>query len=136
MYMNQALVIGRMTHDPELRSLPNGTEVTKFSVATNRTWKDNQGEKQEEVEFHNVVCFWKRAETIAQYFHKGDEILVQGHLKTSSWDDNDTGKKMYRTEIILDKFEFGQKRKGTSEETRETGETGETGDIDPEDIPF
>ena len=116
MNLNLVQVCGRITRDPELVTTQNGTTITKFSVASNRVWKDkNSGNKHEEVEFHNVISFGKQAETIAQYFNKGDEIYIQGRLKTSSWDDKETGQKRYRTEIIAEKFEFGQKSKANQE---------------------
>ena len=149
MYLNEVTVIGRITRDVEMKALPNGTNVANFSVATNRNWKDKDGQKQEEVEFHNVVAFAKRAETVAQYFHKGDEIFVRGRLRTRSWDSD--GKKMYRTEIMLEQFEFGQKRSGSEVDKEYQGDQGQEeynsgstavadgitdGEVNPEDIPF
>src|SRR3990167_1169834 len=71
MYINKALIFGNLTRDPEARRLPNGTSVTNFSVATNRVWKDKNGAKQEDTQYHNVVCFAKLAELAAQYLHRG-----------------------------------------------------------------
>ncbi len=71
MYLNKALVYGNLTRDPELRSLPSGTQVTTFSIATNRVWKDKDGAKQESPEFHNIVVFGRQAETTAQYLKNG-----------------------------------------------------------------
>lgn len=109
MYLNKATIIGNLTRDIELTALPSGVNVAKFGVATNRNWKDKDGNRQEEVEFHNVVAFGKQAEVLNQYMKKGSQILVEGRLKTSNWDDKDSGKKMYRTEIILENFQFGNK---------------------------
>lgn len=148
MYLNEVTVIGRMTRDVELRALPSGVYAGNFGVATNRTWKDkNTGEKKEEVEFHNVVSFGKSAETIAQYFHKGDEIFVRGRLKTSAWEKD--GTKHYKTEIMLERFEFGQKRKdGASTASSSAVDdyrndvvsqhvgAAEGDEINPDDIPF
>ena len=112
MYINKAIVVGNIVRDPELKSLPSGSKVCTFSVATNRTWKDANGAKQEAVDYHNVACFGRQAETVAQWMKKGSQIYVEGRMTTRSWDDKDTGKKMYRTEIIAENVQFGPKRDG------------------------
>jgi len=109
MNLNLVQICGRLTKKPEMRTTPTGINVLSFSVASNRNWKDKEGQKQEEVEFHNVTAFGRTAEVISQYFQKGDEIYIQGRLKTSSWDDQKSGQKKYKTDIIAEKFEFGQK---------------------------
>jgi len=109
MYLNKTTIIGNLTRNPELKALPSGDKVANFSLATNRTWKDKQGNKQEEVEYHNCVVFGRQAETIAQYMVKGSQLLIEGRLKTSSWDDTTSGKKMYKTEIIVESSQFGNK---------------------------
>ena len=109
MNVNKAIIIGRLTRDPEVRTTPSGQTVTNFSVATSNKWKGQDGQMNEKTEFHNVVAWGKRGEVIGQYFTKGQEIYVEGRLETQSWDDKDSGKKMYRTEINLDNFEFGAK---------------------------
>jgi len=114
MNVNKAIIIGRLTRDPELRTTPNGRQVATLSVATSFRYKDQSGQKQEKTEFHNVVSWGRQAEVIGQYFTKGQEIYVEGRLETRSWDDKETGKKMYRTEIVMDKFEFGAKPQGAS----------------------
>ena len=119
MNLNLVQICGRMTADPEAKTLPTGTMLAKFSVASNRNWKDKStGQKKEEVEFHNVVAFGRTAEVIVQYFNRGDEIYIQGRLKTSSWEDQQ-GSKRYRTEIIAEKFEFGQKSKANAERSNQ-----------------
>lgn len=114
MNVNKAIIIGRLVRDPEVRTTTSGQTVTSISVATSYTWKDQSGQKQEKTEFHNVVAWAKRGEVIAQYFVKGQEIYVEGRLETRSWEDKDCGKKMYRTEIVLDNFEFGAKPTGAT----------------------
>lgn len=149
MYKNYAQIIGNLTRDVELKKLPNGSSVATFSIATNRRWKDGNGQKQEEVEYHNIVCFGKQAETIAQYVKKGDQLLVEGRLKTRTWDDEGTGKKMYRTEIVMESFVFGNNKKQADNNngydigadysqpgTESTTVSYPTEDIDPSDIPF
>ncbi|HWC57343.1 MAG TPA: single-stranded DNA-binding protein [Candidatus Paceibacterota bacterium] len=111
MYLNKVLIVGNLTRDPELKSLPNGTKVTTLSIATNRTWKDGQGNRKESVEYHNVVAFARQAELIAQYCKKGSSLYVEGRLQTRSWDAAD-GTKKYRTEIVLENFQFGPRPSG------------------------
>lgn len=108
MYLNKAIIIGNLTRDPELKALPSGITVTSFSVATNRVWKDKNGAKQEAADYHNVVVFGRQAETSAQYLKKGSSVLVEGRMQTRSWDGAD-GKKLYRTEVIADNIQFGNR---------------------------
>ena len=111
MYLNKAMIIGNLTRDPEMKALPSGMQVTSFSVATNRVWKDKAGAKQESVDFHNIVVFGRQAETCAQYLKKGASVLVEGRIQTRSWDGAD-GKKNYRTEIVADRVQFGPRSQG------------------------
>lgn len=113
MYINKALIYGNLTRDPENRALPNGTQVTSFSVATNRVYKDKNGAKQENVDYHNVVMFSRLAELAAQYLRKGSGVYIEGRIQTRSWDDKD-GTKKYRTEIVADTMQFGPKSGGGS----------------------
>ena len=152
MYLNKAIVIGNLTRDPELKSLPSGIKVCSFSLATNRVWKDKNGARQESADYHNVVVFGRQAETVAQYMKKGNSMLVEGRMQTRSWDDKTSGEKKYRTEIIADRTQFGPKGNATAsggtagytpssspkqEEVEDGGgiEYPEE-DINPEDIPF
>ena len=102
MDLNKAMIIGNITRDPEVRTTPAGQTVANFSVATNLVWTDQSGQKQEKVEFHNVVAWRKLAEIIGQYLKKGGKVYIEGRLQTRNWDDKETGKKMYRTEIVAD----------------------------------
>ena len=108
MYLNKAFLIGNLTRDPEMKALPSGIQVANFSVATNRVWKDKEGRKQESADYHNVVVFGKQAEIVGQYMKKGSSILVEGRMQTRSWDAAD-GTKKYRTEVIADRIQFGQR---------------------------
>jgi len=117
MYLNKALIIGNLTRDPELRAIPSGVKVCNFSVATNRVWKDRDGNRQEAADFHNIVVFGRQAETVAQYMRKGSQVLVEGRLQTRSWEDAATGTKKYRTEIIADRVQFGSNSGGSSART-------------------
>ena len=110
MYFNKAILIGNLTRDPEMRALPSGIQVTSFSLATNRVWKDKNGAKQESVDYHNVVVFGRQAETAAQYLKKGASVMVEGRMQTRSWDDKSSGEKKYRTEVVADRVQFGPRR--------------------------
>ncbi len=156
MYLNKAFIYGNLTRDPEQKSLPSGTTVTTFSLATNRVWNDRDGKRQETAEYHNVVVFGKQAETTGQYLRKGSSALVEGRIVTRSWDGSD-GQKKYRTEIVADRVQFGPRATGgapaskgeasgggyqapqKSEEPQlDTIQYPEATDegINPEDIPF
>ncbi len=150
MYLNKVLLYGNLTRDPELKALPSGSQVANFGLATNRTFKDKNGAKQETTEFHNVVAFGRTAEVIAQYCKKGRPVFIEGRLQTRSWDDKENGKKNYRTEIIVDTFQFGAdgskggSSAGTQGGTHEEQPAPKGADeikypdeeINPEDIPF
>ncbi len=112
MYINKVTILGNLTRDPEIRALPTGNKVVSFSLATNRSWKDQSGKKQDATEYHNVVAFGKLAELIAQYSKKGSSLYVEGRLQTRSWDDKESGQKKYRTEIIVETFQFGPRPQG------------------------
>ncbi len=101
MNLNKAMVIGNVVRDPEMRSTPGGQNVTSFSVATNLVWNDQNGQRQEKVEYHNIVAWRKLAEITGQYLKKGSKVYVEGRLQTRSWDDPN-GIKRYRTEIIAE----------------------------------
>lgn len=111
MYLNKVLLIGNLTRDPELKALPSGNKVTSLSIVTNRVWKDQAGARQEATEYHNLVAFGRQAENLAQYARKGSSLFVEGRIQTRSWDGQD-GKKNYRTEVIIDTFQFGPKAGG------------------------
>lgn len=144
MYLNKAFLYGNLTRDPELRALPGGGQVASFGLATNRSYKDKNGQKQEATEFHNIVAFGKPAELIAQYMKKGRALFVEGRIQTRSWDSE--GVKKYRTEIVVENFQFGDGGRGGSDfggaapaaPAAEKGEEIQYPDeeINPEDIPF
>jgi len=147
MYINKAFVFGNLTRDPELRALPSGKAVTSFTLATNRVWKDQSGNKQENADFHNVVVFGRQAETVSQYLKKGSSVFVEGRMQTRSWDAQD-GSKRYRTEIVADRVQFGPKSAGApgkdfGDAPKQDDQGSDAGaidypeeDINPEDIPF
>lgn len=118
MYLNKSLIIGNLTRDPEIKALPTGMKVCSFTVATNRSWKDKDGVKKEEADFHNIVVFGKQAESCGEYLRKGSQVLVEGRLQTRSWDGKD-GEKKYRTEIIAESVKFGKKASEKNEAAEE-----------------
>ena len=149
MYLNKAILIGNLTRDPELKSLPSGIKVCSFSIATNRVWKDKNGARQEAADYHNVVVFGRQAETVAQYMKKGSSILIEGRMQTRSWEDKNSGEKKYRTEVVADRTQFGPKGGsgggGSAPATPKVSNESSEGvdsieypeeDISPEDIPF
>jgi single-strand DNA-binding protein len=101
MDINKAIIVGRLTRDPESRSTPNGINVTSFSVATNFVYKNHEGQKVEQVEYHNIVAWRKLAEIAAAYLKRGRRVLIEGRLQTRNWEGND-GAKRNRTEIVAD----------------------------------
>jgi len=108
MNLNKAMVIGNVTRDPEVRTTPSGQTVANFSVATNRVYTDKSGQKQQAVEFHNVVAFGKLADICGRFLNKGKMVLVEGRLQTRSWQAQD-GSKRYRTEILMENMQLGPK---------------------------
>lgn len=132
MYINKAIIYGNLTRDPELKSLPSGAQVCEFGVATNRVWKDKNGARQESVDYHNIVIFGRQAELIKQYMHKGSGIFLEGRIQTRSWDAQD-GTKKYRTEIVVDRFQFGPKSGASSGGSYEQKSSEPTGTEKPED---
>lgn len=99
--LNRATVLGNVTRDPELKQTQSGQSVCSFGVATNRSWTDASGAKQEASEFHNVVAWGKLAEICGQYLAKGRKVYVEGRLQTRDWEGQD-GVRRYRTEIVAD----------------------------------
>lgn len=147
MFLNKAMVYGNLTRDPEMKSLPSGIQVCSFSLATNRVYKDRDGKRVEQADYHNVVVFGRQAETSAQYLKKGASAYVEGRLQTRSWEAE--GVKQYRTEIIADRVQFGPRTGGQEggSAPRDTASTSAAPtqnsapeypeeDINPEDIPF
>ncbi len=100
--LNKVLLIGNLTRDPELRSTPKGNSVCSFSIATNSTWKDSDGNVQEIAEFHNIVAWNKLAEICAQILKMGMKVYVEGEIRTRSWENKDDGAKHTKTEIRIE----------------------------------
>jgi single-strand DNA-binding protein len=100
-HVNKVILLGNVGKDPEVKFLPSGAAVANFSIATSDRYKDKAGEWQERTEWHNVAAFARTAEIVRDYVKKGSKLYVEGRLTTRSWDDKDTGKKVYRTEIMV-----------------------------------
>ncbi len=105
MALNKAMIIGNLGSDPELRYTQSSTPVANLSIATNRVWKDKQGQRQEKTEWHKVVVFGRQAETCEQYLSKGRQVYVEGRLQTREWTDK-SGNKRYSTEIVAQTVQF------------------------------
>lgn len=112
---NKVYLLGRLSKDVELRNTTSGKSVASCSIATSKTWKDEAGNKQEKVEFTNLVI-WQGAEVFAQYLSKGSKVFIEGELSTRSWEDKKTGQKRYATEVIVSDFKFLDNKKEKSDE--------------------
>lgn len=145
MNLNKVFILGRLTQDPQARSLPSGDTVVNFGVATNRVFYNKNKEKQEQAEFHNVVLFGKIADIAQQYLKQGAMVLIEGRIQTRSWEDKD-GMKKYKTEIIGESLQMGprtqqgeqntqQKKPAQKEENQEDIPTIEE-EIDVKDLPL
>jgi single-strand DNA-binding protein len=154
--VNKVILIGTLGKDPELKYTPQGTAVTKFSMATNENFKDKQsGEWKERTEWHNIVCWQRTAEVAAEYLKKGGKVYIEGRLTTRSWDDKDSGQKRYMTEVVANDLVLlggkggagsssdsesggGRKSSGSSFDQRPAAEDNfaQSTEITDEDIPF
>jgi single-strand DNA-binding protein len=138
--VNKVILVGNLGRDAEVRYTPGGAAVATLSLATTEVFKDKDGQRQEQTEWHRVVLWGKTAETLAEYLRKGKQIYVEGRLQTRSWDDKE-GKKRYTTEIRGDRVVLlggpgrggpaGEREEGVREPVREP-----TADITEDDIPF
>ncbi len=152
MNFNKVIIVGRLTQDPEKRTIPeSGLSVTSFSVATNSYFKNKSGENQERTEFHDVVLFGNLADIASQYLRKGSLALFEGRLQTRSWEDKE-GNRRYRTEIVGERLQMGPRQAGDGtsggEENKSNPGKGERpsdkeipiidedDEINVEDIPF
>mgnify|MGYP002621473895 CR=1 FL=1 len=101
MSLNKVQLIGNLTRDPEVRQIPGGATVASFGMATNMSWTDQSGQRQDKAEFHNIVAWRKLAEICGQYLKKGMKVYIEGRIQTRDWEAED-GTKKYRTEIVAD----------------------------------
>lgn len=137
--VNKCLIVGRMAADPELKSTPSGAAVCNFTVVTNETWKDKDGQKQERAEFHRVTAWREQAELAAKYLAKGREVYVEGKLQTRKYEKD--GQERYTTEIIADRIVFlGSGKDGGAQSSgggaRGAASSGGPDALDDSGIPF
>ena len=134
--LNKVTLIGNLGRDPEFRHLDSGQGLAQFSMATNRRWNDAEGNRHEATDWHQIVCFGRRAEIAAQYLTRGRQVYLEGRLQTRSWEDSETGQRRYRTEVVCLNFQMlGARPNGDGAAAQ--GEPAEL-DSEPEDddIPF
>lgn len=141
MNLNRFTLIGRLTKDIELRTTPSGTKVATVDIATNHTFKDNNGNKVEKTDYHRLTAFGKTAEVLKQYVIKGQEMMFEGRITYSQYEKD--GNKVYRTDLIVSDFGFGAKPQGSMQQTNQQSQPvapsddyGQTQDINVDDIPF
>jgi single-strand DNA-binding protein len=151
--INKVILVGRLGKDPEVRSVPSGQTVTKFSLATDERFTDKSGEKQERTEWHNIVAWGKLGEICGQYLRKGKLVFIEGSIRTDSWDDKESGQKKYRTEIIARDMKMLDKKGDEGGGSSSYGEGGSYGgarksggasgsapssgpDMDDDEVPF
>lgn len=141
---NQAIVVGNLTRDPELRTTPSGKTVVGFGIATNRSWKTDAGEQRDEVEYHDIVVWGKLGEICNQYLGKGRKAMVIGRLQTRNWEDKE-GNKRQKTEIIASDVTFmdggGQSANPSvsspsSQSSSVVQDIDEGSEVNLDDIPF
>ncbi len=143
--INKAILIGRLGKDPEMKYTPSGTAVSSFSMATNYSVKDEDGNFVDKTDWHNIVVFGRRAEFAGEYLNKGRLVYVEGRIQTRSWEDQN-GNKKYITEIICNDLQLlGSKGESTtkpgdeqiSEEPKTTKDETAPADVeDSDDLPF
>lgn len=131
--VNKVILIGNLGRDPELRYTPSGTPVANFTIATSDRRKTQDGQWEDQTEWHNLVCWGRRAEVAGEYLRKGSKVYIEGKLRTRSWEQD--GQKRYRTEIWVDDFLMLDSR-GAGPEAGGEPSGFEPDQISDDDIPF
>lgn len=134
MNFNKAIIVGNLTRDPETRMIPSGQAVSSFSIATNRIWNDQSGNKQQATEYHNIVAFGKLADICSKYLSKGRLVLVEGRIQTRSWQDQ-SGVKKYRTEIVAENMQMGPKSDSAGSVSSASPRSTSVQQVQQEEIP-
>lgn len=134
--VNKVILVGNLGRDPEIRSTQSGQTVANFSLATSRRWRDQDGNRQEQTEWHNIVVWGRQAEVAGQYLTKGKQIYVEGRLQTRSWDDRQTGEKRYRTEVVCENFQMLGQRGDSGGPPPSEPPRGFDAGAEDDDIPF
>lgn len=135
MNLNKVFILGNLTRDPEVRTTPSGQQVANFSIATNRVWYNQNKEKNQETEFHNIVAWGRLAEIASQYLTKGKMVLIEGRIKTRSWQAQD-GTKKYRTEIIAENMQMGPKSQGSGARPETAEDTAQSAPPEENSMPI
>lgn len=120
MSLNKAMIIGRLGNDPEVRYAQSGTAMGNFNLATNESWMDKSGQRQEKTEWHRIVVFGKQAENCAKYLKKGRQAYVEGRIQTREWEDRD-GNKRTTTEIVAQTVQFLDGASGGADRSSDGG---------------
>ena len=136
MNLNKVFLIGNLTADPELRTTTSGQKVCTMRMATNRTWKNQAGQKQEKAEFHSVILWGRLAEVASEYLKKGNMAYVEGRIQTRTWDDQQSGQKRYRTEIVAERLQLGPKGQGASFQKKDEPSNSQSEASAGEEIPI
>jgi single-strand DNA-binding protein len=139
--VNKVILVGNLGRDPEVRSTPSGQSVANFTLATSRRWNDRDGNRQEQTEWHRIVCWGRQAEVAGEYLTKGKQIYVEGRLQTRSWEDKQSGEKRYTTEVICDNFQMLGRRDDSAggsygRQTEPQSEVADAPGAPDDDIPF
>jgi single-strand DNA-binding protein len=135
--LNKVMLIGNLGKDPELRYTSSGVAVATFSLATNESWKDQDGNTQERTEWHNIVTWRKLAEICGEWLKKGKKVYIEGRIQTRSYDDKNTGTKKYITEIVADSMIMLDSRGGYDNGAGQVSEAPSVSGTKPEDdLPF
>lgn len=136
----KVILVGNLTRDPELQYTPKGTAVCKMGMAINRTWKDESGQKKEEVSFIDLTAFGRTAEVIGQYVKKGHQLFVEGRLKTESWEDKQSGQKRNKLGVVVENIQLmtSGKREGATEarQSAPTEKAAPAADDGDDSVPF
>ncbi len=137
--VNKVILIGNLGSDPEVRQTPSGTSVTTFSIATNETWNDREGNRQEHTEWHRIVAWGKLAEICGEYLSKGRQVYIEGRLRTRTWEDKQ-GQQQRTTEIKADDMQMLGSRDssggGGGQQNRTPEFATESVSMDDDDLPF
>jgi len=134
MNFNKAIIAGNLTRDPEMRNLPSGQQIANLGIASNRYYNDQQGNRQEKTEFHNIVAFGKLADICSKYLKKGMLVLVEGRLQTNNWEGKD-GVKRYKTEIIMESMQMGPRPFNAEQSQSQNQEKPAQSSVSQEEIP-
>jgi single-strand DNA-binding protein len=147
--VNRVILIGNLTRDIELKSLPSGSSIAQIGLAVNREWKDKDGEKKEEVTFVDCEAWGKTAEVMAKYLAKGRPVFIEGRLKLDTWDDKESGQKRSKMKVVVESFQFIDSNKGGDEAakpakaggfkqpgTEKPRASNDGPSMSPDDIPF